>query len=69
MICLLFPCFVQPVTISAGGQGMDLPVFVEREIVDLRLCMVDRLYQDSLVVHNRWVVCLDLKLGSFPLLQ
>ena len=59
---------VQPVTISARGQGMDLPVFVERETVDLRICTVDRLYQDSLVVCNRYVghgvpLCLDLFLA------
>ena len=41
------------ISIQARGQGIDLPVYVEREMVDLRICTLDRLYQDSIVVHNR----------------
>lgn len=41
------------IPILARGQGIDLPVYVEREMMDLRICMLDRLYQDSIVVHNR----------------
>ena len=41
------------IPILAWGQGIDLPVYVEREMMDLRICMLDRLYQDSIVVHNR----------------
>ena len=44
------------ISIQARGQGIDLPVYVEREMVDLRICMLDRLYQDSIVVHNRYNV-------------
>ena len=44
------------ISIQARGQGIDLPVYVEREMVDLRICMLDRLYQDSIVVHNRYIV-------------
>ena len=30
-----------------------MPVRVEREELDLRICTLDRLYQDSVTIHNR----------------
>ena len=50
-VCI--PCLDPQVSIQARGQGIDLPVYVERETMDLRICMLERLYQDSIVVHNR----------------
>ena len=42
------------IRIHASGRGIDLPIYVEREEMDLRLCMMDQLYQDSVIVNNRW---------------
>ena len=71
---ILLPCFVQPMTISASGQGVELPVFVERETVEMRICLLNRLYQDSLVIHNRWATVTlglrqTLRLGSLACLN
>ena len=53
ILLFLAVSFTVQIPILAQGQGIDLPVYVEREMVDLRICMLDRLYQDSIVVHNR----------------
>ena len=34
---------------------MDVPVYVEQEVIDLRICLMDRLYQSSVVLRNRYV--------------
>jgi hypothetical protein len=44
---------VQPITVKARGEGLDLPIFVTRETIDLRICTTNRLYQDSVQVTNR----------------
>ncbi|KAL5490955.1 hypothetical protein EMCRGX_G016164 [Ephydatia muelleri] len=44
---------VQPVTITAHGEGTDLPIFVEQDVMDFHICMLDRSYQNSLVISNR----------------
>lgn len=46
---------VSTIALRAFGEGLELPVYVEREVVDMQICMVGRLYQESIVVHNRWV--------------
>ena len=56
MLLFLGTLSTMQISIQARGQGIDLPVYVEREMVDLRICMLDRLYQDSIVVHNRYIV-------------
>ncbi|KAM5320183.1 cilia- and flagella-associated protein 74 isoform 2-T2 [Glossophaga mutica] len=45
----------------AVGVAMDVPVWVPRPNVDLKICMYDRLYQDSILVHTRSKVALRLK--------
>ena len=52
-VSVCIPCLDPQVSIQARGQGIDLPVYVERETMNLRICMLERLYQDSIVVHNR----------------
>ncbi|XP_052571472.1 cilia- and flagella-associated protein 74 isoform X7 [Peromyscus californicus insignis] len=37
----------------ATGIAVDVPVWVPRATVDLKICMYDRLYQDSITVHTR----------------
>ncbi|XP_076421961.1 cilia- and flagella-associated protein 74 isoform X20 [Peromyscus maniculatus bairdii] len=45
----------------ATGIAVDVPVWVPRAIVDLKICMYDRLYQDSITVHTRSKAALRLK--------
>ncbi|XP_053061486.1 cilia- and flagella-associated protein 74 isoform X2 [Acinonyx jubatus] len=43
------------------GVAIDVPVWVPKPSVDLKICMYDRLYQDSILVHTRSKVALRLK--------
>nr|XP_034358757.1 cilia- and flagella-associated protein 74 [Arvicanthis niloticus] len=45
----------------ATGTGIDVPVWVPKSTVDLKICMYDRLYQDSITVHTRSKAALRLK--------
>ncbi|XP_066929117.1 cilia- and flagella-associated protein 74-like isoform X2 [Clytia hemisphaerica] len=47
--------------IKAKGTAIDLPIWVEREVIDLRICMFDRLYQDAIVVSNRATAALRIR--------
>ncbi|KAL8571941.1 hypothetical protein ACOMHN_026153 [Nucella lapillus] len=43
------------------ANAIDVPVWVERQTVDLKISLFDRLYQDTIVVHNRATTALRLK--------
>ncbi|XP_070367411.1 cilia- and flagella-associated protein 74 isoform X7 [Equus asinus] len=43
------------------GVAIDVPVWVPKPNVDLKICMYDRLYQDSVLVHTRSKAALRLK--------
>ncbi|KAK7817253.1 hypothetical protein U0070_004390 [Myodes glareolus] len=45
----------------ATGIAVDVPVWVPRATVDLKICIYDRLYQDSIIVHTRSKAALRLK--------
>ncbi|XP_042557932.1 cilia- and flagella-associated protein 74 [Dipodomys spectabilis] len=45
----------------AVGLAVDVPVWLPRPSVDLKICMFDRLYQDSILVHTRSKAALRLK--------
>ncbi|XP_030041945.1 cilia- and flagella-associated protein 74 isoform X2 [Microcaecilia unicolor] len=47
--------------LRARGAALDLPVWVSKPNIDLRICMYDRLYQDSIVFQNRGKTALHLK--------
>ena len=47
--------------IKSLANAIDVPVWVERQNVDLKICMFDRLYQDAIVVNNRATTALRLK--------
>ncbi|KAL4221191.1 hypothetical protein ACF0H5_019455 [Mactra antiquata] len=49
------------ISVRAIGTAIDVPVWVERQTVDLKICMLDRLYQDTIVVNNRATTALRLK--------
>ncbi|XP_060140144.1 cilia- and flagella-associated protein 74 isoform X1 [Globicephala melas] len=42
------------------GVAIDVPVWVPKPNVDLKICMYDRLYQDSILVHTRSKTALRL---------
>jgi len=41
------------ITIEATGYSDDVPVWIERKEIDMRICTYDRLYQDKIVINNR----------------
>ncbi|XP_042852208.1 cilia- and flagella-associated protein 74 isoform X1 [Panthera tigris] len=43
------------------GVAIDVPVWVPKPSVDLKVCAYDRLYQDSILVHTRSKAALRLK--------
>ncbi|PVD35401.1 hypothetical protein C0Q70_02363 [Pomacea canaliculata] len=47
--------------VSAIANGIDVPVWVERQSVDLKICVFDRLYQDTIIINNRATTALKLK--------
>ncbi|XP_064642380.1 cilia- and flagella-associated protein 74-like [Lineus longissimus] len=51
----------EDITVSALANAIDVPVWVERQGVDLKICMFDRLYQDTIIVNNRATTALRLK--------
>ncbi|XP_058516983.1 cilia- and flagella-associated protein 74 [Ochotona princeps] len=53
----------------ATGTATDVPVWVPRPSVDLKICMYDRLYQDSIVVHTRSKAALRLRFEVCPELR
>ncbi|XP_071479048.1 cilia- and flagella-associated protein 74-like, partial [Diadema antillarum] len=48
------------IPIKGYATAIDVPVWVERQTVDLKICMFDRLYQDAIVVNNRATTALRL---------
>ncbi|XP_006819212.1 cilia- and flagella-associated protein 74-like [Saccoglossus kowalevskii] len=51
----------ETISVRAIASAIDVPVWVERQNVDLKICMFDRLYQDSIVVNNRATTALRLR--------
>ncbi|XP_074655233.1 cilia- and flagella-associated protein 74-like isoform X2 [Tubulanus polymorphus] len=49
------------INVNAIANAIDVPVWVERQNVDLKICMYDRLYQDTIIVNNRATTALRLK--------
>ncbi|KAG7472773.1 hypothetical protein MATL_G00112620 [Megalops atlanticus] len=50
----------QPIPIAVRGMGVSVPVWVDQPNIDLKICMYDRLYQDSIVVQSRSNIALRL---------
>ncbi|KAJ1144828.1 hypothetical protein NDU88_011122 [Pleurodeles waltl] len=51
----------RPIPIKVLGISLDVPVWVSKSNIDLKICMYDRLYQDSIVVQSRASTALRLK--------
>ncbi|XP_035499668.2 cilia- and flagella-associated protein 74 isoform X3 [Scophthalmus maximus] len=43
----------KPIPIQVRGVGVSIPVWVVQPSIDLKICMFDRLYQDTVVVQSR----------------
>ncbi|XP_030843009.1 cilia- and flagella-associated protein 74 [Strongylocentrotus purpuratus] len=50
----------ETIHIKGYATAIDVPVWVERQTIDLKICMFDRLYQDAIVVNNRATTALRL---------
>ncbi|XP_039583762.1 cilia- and flagella-associated protein 74 [Passer montanus] len=51
----------KPLSFSAIGVSEDVPIWVPQPSVDLRICLYERLYQDSVEVRSRATTTLRLK--------
>ncbi|XP_015504060.1 cilia- and flagella-associated protein 74 isoform X2 [Parus major] len=51
----------KPLSFSAIGVSVDVPIWVPQPSVDLRICLYERLYQDSIEVCSRATTKLRLK--------
>lgn len=53
IVCMTSSFCVYQLSVRTVANAIDVPVWVERQTVDLKICMFDRLYQDTIVVNNR----------------
>ncbi|KAK9515636.1 hypothetical protein VZT92_026264 [Zoarces viviparus] len=56
----------KPIPIQARGVAVSVPVCVVQPCIDLKICMFDRLYQDSIMVQSRAGTALKLTFEVCP---
>ncbi|XP_033944060.1 cilia- and flagella-associated protein 74 isoform X3 [Pseudochaenichthys georgianus] len=56
----------KPIPIQVKGVAVSVPVWVVQPDIDLKICMFDRLYQDSIVVQSRASTALKLTFEVCP---
>ncbi|XP_062247115.1 cilia- and flagella-associated protein 74 [Platichthys flesus] len=56
----------KPIPIHVRGNAVSIPVWVDRPTVDLKICMFDRLYQDTVAVHSRASAALKVTFDVCP---
>ncbi|XP_034446990.1 cilia- and flagella-associated protein 74 isoform X2 [Hippoglossus hippoglossus] len=56
----------KPIPIHVRGTAVSIPVWVVRPTVDLKICMFDRLYQDTVAVHSRASTALKVTFDVCP---
>ncbi|XP_068589913.1 cilia- and flagella-associated protein 74 isoform X3 [Cebidichthys violaceus] len=56
----------KPIPIQVRGVAVSVPVCVVQPSIDLKICMFDRLYQDSIMVQNRANTALKLTFEVCP---
>ncbi len=44
-------------SIVTKATAIDVPIWIENLNIDLKICMYDRLYQEVIRVHNRYIKC------------
>lgn len=49
---------VQPMQLLIKATGMDVPLYVESDLLDLQTCLTGKLYRGTLVVRNRGTMAL-----------
>ena len=54
------------ILIRAVARGIDVPLWVETPNIDLKICTYDRLYQDSVVIHNRLFTFANVAPSAYP---
>ena len=42
-----------PINVLVRGRCVDLPIYVEKDIYDLEICLLKHIYREQLVFHNR----------------
>ena len=42
-----------PISVTIRGRCVDLPIYVEKEIYDMEICLLKHIYREQLVFHNR----------------
>lgn len=55
-----------PLPLLVKANGIDVPLFVESDIVDLRTCLIGKLYRGILVVRNRGTIALRCEPNIHP---
>lgn len=43
----------QPITVKAIGHATDVPVYLKEPSLNMKICMYDRLYQETILLFNR----------------
>ncbi|XP_070696380.1 cilia- and flagella-associated protein 74 [Pempheris klunzingeri] len=56
----------QPIPIQVRGVTVSVPVWVVQPSIDLKICMFDRLYQDTLMIQSRASTALKLTFEMCP---
>ncbi|KAL7399008.1 hypothetical protein ABVT39_018484 [Epinephelus coioides] len=56
----------KPIPIQVRGVAVSVPVWVAQPSIDLKICMFDRLYQDSITVQSRASTALKLTFEVCP---
>ncbi|KAJ8016666.1 hypothetical protein DPEC_G00009610 [Dallia pectoralis] len=59
----------EPISIIVQGTAVSVPVWVVKPCIDLKICMFDRLYQDSIVVQSSASTALQLTFEVCPELR
>ena len=55
--------------VGLGGDGVKVPIYLQREVVDLQTCVFGALYRDELEVCNRSKTALKVQLKPPPELK
>jgi hypothetical protein len=42
-----------PILVKIQGNCVDLPIYVEKELYDMEICLMNQMYREKLVFHNR----------------
>ena len=65
-VCFKPAGHVEPVTIQLIAAGGDVPIFVERPIIDMRCILMNTTYRENVVIRNRGKVALRCDVRDFP---